>query len=70
MLNGWETQTDKRAEGYNLNAKYVIEGYKDASGSIVDISKKEELMKHIGENLIAVPSSKKTKTPPQQKAVA
>ena len=62
-LYGWETKTEKREEGYNTGAKCIIEGYKDKDGNAVDILSKEELMKHVGQNLTA-PQIMKSKLPP------
>ena len=61
-LHGWETKTVNRDCGYNPGALYVIEGYKDPDGNVVDILSKEEVLKHVGQNLIA-PHIMKSKLP-------
>lgn len=56
FLQGWETKTKHRAEGFNKNAKYEIEGYLDEKGQTVSLVDKAALLKRVGQNLIKVKS--------------
>ena len=51
-LAGFKTKTANRAEGYNTNAAYDTVGYKAENGDLVDITDKDSLLKHVGQNLI------------------
>lgn len=51
ILKGWETQTAKRAAGYNLAAKYETEDYLDESGNKVSLTDKDALLARVGQNL-------------------
>ena len=62
ILNGWETKTEKRAEGYNPGAKYVIDGYVCDNGETISLTDKEALLKHVGETIVA-PHIMKSKLP-------
>ena len=66
VLQGWQTKTDKRDEGYNPGSKYVTEGYIAPDGTSHDITCKETFLKNIGVNLIA-PHLMKSKLPPPAK---
>ena len=52
QLNGFKTKTPNRAEGVNANAAYDLVGYTAENGDVVDITNKEDLLKHLGQNLI------------------
>ena len=50
-LDGWETKTKKRQAGYNASAKYDTDDYLDPAGNKVSLKDKDELLKHVGQNL-------------------
>ena len=62
VLNGWESKTGKRDEGYNAGAKYVTEGYVCDNGDVVSLLDKDALLKHVGEVIVA-PHVMKSKLP-------
>lgn len=61
-INGWETKTAQREEGYNPGAKYVTDGYVCDNGETISITDKEALLKHVGETIVA-PHIMKSKLP-------
>lgn len=56
FLAGWETKTKHRAERYNANAKYEVDGYLDEAGKPVSLTDKDALLKRVGQNLIKIKS--------------
>lgn len=63
VLQGWQTKTDNRDEGYNPGSKYITEGYVAPDGKVYDVTDKETFLKNIGVNLVA-PHLMKSKLPP------
>lgn len=53
MLSGYTAKTKKHAGGYNFNAEYRIDGYKDANGQEVSLTDREALLARVGQNLMA-----------------
>lgn len=50
-LNGWKSKTPKREEHFNPKAAYDTKGYIAEDGSLVDLTDKEALLKHVNQNL-------------------
>lgn len=67
VLQGWQTKTAKRDEGYNPGSKYVVDGYVGPNGKKYSITDKATFLNNIGVNLIA-PHLMKSKLPLVQKA--
>ena len=51
-LKGFKKAAAKRAEGINPNAVYDTNGYVAENGDIVDLTDKEDVLKHVNQNLI------------------
>lgn len=52
VFAGYESKTKNRKGGINEKAKYKTEGYAAPDGTIVSLTDKDELLKHVGQNLI------------------
>lgn len=67
VLQGWQTKTAKRDEGYYPGSKYVVDGYAAPDGKKYSITDKATFLNNIGVNLVA-PHLMKSKLPPVKKS--
>ena len=52
ILRGFKNKTANHDEFYNPKAVYEVSGYTAENGDIVDITDSDNLIKHVGQNLI------------------